>query len=189
MAFFNNSAEKPEPTRQSLEQKYSSARRSVLTIVVFTVVNMVLLILNSNVYFLCSAFIPYFITGLGMALCGRMPKEFYGEDYLQANFLPPWVLTVIITISVLIISVYLACWMFSRDLRGGWMICAFVVFSLDTIAMLLLMDSLASSLFDIIFHGWVLFDIGRSLNIPQKIKRLDAAPADNDDPCAPTDPQ
>lgn len=192
MALFNNNAAKPEPTRQSLEQKYNSARRSILMVVIFTVVNLVLLVLNSNSYFVFSAFIPYFLTGLGMILCGRMPMEYYGDEFLEIEFFPPGFLTAMLAISVVIIALYLACWLFSKELRGGWLICAFVVFALDTITMFLLLDDFASYIIDILFHAWVLFDIGKALNVAGRIKNLpaeEAVPAEGDEPSEPTDPQ
>lgn len=192
MAFFNNNAEKPEPSRQSLEQRFHSARRSILMVVIFTVVNIVLLVTNSSSYFIFSAFIPYFITGMGMMLCGYFPAEYYEGEFLEQGFLDPRVLTVAIAISVVIVMIYLACWMFSRNLKRGWLICAFILFALDTVIMFLLSDKLLSSILDILFHGWVLFDIGIAIHVAGKLSQLpeeDAVPAISDESHDSNDPQ
>lgn len=190
MAFFKNNAEQQPQSRESLEQRFHSARRSLLMVTIFTVINLVLLVTNSNSYFVFSAFIPYFLTGTGMALCGRFPVESYGEDFLTMQFLDPSFLTVMIAISVVIITLYLLAWYFSKNKKIGWLIFAFIFFALDTVVMFLLSDNLFSSILDILFHAWVLFDICMAMNAAGKLKKLpdeaELVPASDDsDPTAP----
>ena len=172
MAFFNRDSAQEPPSREYLESRFQSARRSLLMVTIFTVVNLVLLVSDANSYFVFSAFIPYFLTAMGMALCGRFPAEFYGDEYLASDFLPPSVLTVMITVSAVIVTLYLASWYFSRNKKAGWLIYAFVAFALDTLCMFLLSENLLSSILDIIFHGWVLYDIGMAINVAAKIREL-----------------
>lgn len=186
MAFIKNNAGQQPQTRENLERRFFSARRSLLMVTIFTVVNLVLLVTNSNTYFIFSAFIPYFLTGTGMVLCGRFPTDYYGDDFLEMQFLDPSFLTIMIAISVVIIALYLLAWYFSKNRKVGWLVFAFIFFALDTIVMFLLSDSLASSIIDILFHAWVLFDIGVAINAAGKLKKLpgeaELAPAD---PAAP----
>ena len=63
--------------RQRLEQKYNSARINLALVVAFTLVNLVLLAVNADTYFLFSAYVPYLITSVGMLICGKYPAEFY----------------------------------------------------------------------------------------------------------------
>ncbi len=172
MAFFSNKEAQPAPSRENLEQRFHSARRSLLAVAVFTVINLVLLVTNSNAYFVFSAFIPYFLTGLGMMLCGRFPAEDYGEDFLEMEFLDPSFLTVMIAISVVILCLYLLSWYLSRNRKTGWLIVAFIMFVADTAGMLLLSADLTSSILDIIFHAWVLFDICVAINVAGRLKGL-----------------
>ena len=65
------------PERELYEQKYRSSRMNLLLVVIFTVVNLILLVTNTDTYFLFSAFIPYAIATIGMMLCGRLPEEYY----------------------------------------------------------------------------------------------------------------
>jgi hypothetical protein len=44
----------------NLETKYNSSIANLLLVVVFSAVNIVLLLVNANTYFLFSAFLPYF---------------------------------------------------------------------------------------------------------------------------------
>lgn len=172
MAFLNNSAVQQPQSREYLENRFYTARRSLLMVVIFTVINLVLLVTNSNSYFVFSAFIPYFLTGMGMMLCGRFPMDYYGEDFLTMEFLPPVVLTVMISISVVIIALYLLAWFLSKNRKIGWLIFAFIAFALDTVVMFLLSESLVSSILDILFHAWVLFDICIAINMAGKLKKL-----------------
>ena len=88
MAFFNNN---PKPTnlspRQALEVKYNSARGNMLLVVVFTLINIVLLMTNANSYFLFSAFVPYMLISEAWFYTGRYPQEAYGEYYSDMTHL------------------------------------------------------------------------------------------------------
>ena len=77
MAFFkNNQNAQPVSQRALYEGKYNSARANLLAVILFTLVNIVLVLTNSNRYFLFSAFIPYIIAGVGMEICGKLPAEY-----------------------------------------------------------------------------------------------------------------
>ena len=172
MAFLNNSAAQAPQSRENLENRFHNARRSLMSVIIFTVINLVLLVTNSNSYFVFSAFVPYFLTGMGMMLCGRFPVEYYGDEFLTTEFLPPVVLTVMIAISITIIVLYLLAWYFSKNRKIGWLIFAFIIFAIDTIIMFLLSENLMSSILDILFHAWVLFDICMAINAAGKLKKL-----------------
>ena len=66
--------------REDYEQKYNSSRGQLLFVLAMTVINIVLLVSKSDLYFLFSAFIPYFLVDLGMYMCGMYPSEYYLED-------------------------------------------------------------------------------------------------------------
>ena len=113
------------------EQKYNSARMNLLIVVAFTVINLILLVTNSDTYFLFSAFVPYFITVIGMVLCGRFPMEDYSDaSGLQFVFLDDSVFVVLLVISIIITLFYFLAWLMSSKNRGGWLIFALVFFSI-----------------------------------------------------------
>ena len=56
--------------RYTLENKYNTTRYNLLLVIGFTLINIVLLVTNSDRYFLFSAYIPYTVATLGMILCG-----------------------------------------------------------------------------------------------------------------------
>lgn len=54
--------------RKALENRYRSARYDIFLIFALTIVNLVLSFTDSNLYYLFSAEIPFFVLGIGRAL-------------------------------------------------------------------------------------------------------------------------
>ena len=175
MGLFNknqNQQAQPFSQRQQLERRYASARMNLLWVVLFTAINIVLLVSNSYTYFLFSAFIPYAIVDYGMIVCGKYPADFYG-DLSQYQFLDSTVLVVLIAVAAVICVLYLLCWIFSKKRRVAWLIIGLVFFALDTVFMLLGGIS-ADRILDIVFHGWVIISLTGGIIAHSKLKKLPA---------------
>lgn len=170
--FNSNKTNEPVSERQSLEGKYASARSNLLLVVAFTVINIILLVTQSDTYFLFSAFTPYFVAGLGMILCGKYPSDFYVDDFAGMDIFGDSVFAGFLIVAGIITLMYLLCWIFSKKNRVGWLIFALVFFALDTLGMLLLGGLALESIVDIIFHGWVLFSLGNGIYVHSKLKKL-----------------
>ena len=173
MGLFNknqNEEAQPLSRRQQLAGKYASSRHNILLVLIFTTINLVLLVANSDTYFLFSAYIPYMIVSMGMFLCGKYPEEFY-EVVGETEFLDQSFLVVTLVIAVVICVLYLLCWLFSDKGRVGWLIAALVLFSLDTLLMLLGGIGL-DSVVDILFHGWVIVSLSMGISAYFKLKKL-----------------
>lgn len=158
--------------RQMLENKYARARGNLLVVVAFTVINMILLITDSNTYFLFSAFIPYLLVGSGMYAGGKFPDEYYEGDLETLESAVPAAFTVMLVIAILIVALYLLCWIFSKKKRTGWLIVALVFFALDTLGMLFLGGVELESVVDIVFHGWVIVSLVMGVMAGSKLKKL-----------------
>jgi hypothetical protein len=175
MGLFNknqNQQAQPFSQRQQLERRYASARMNLLWVVLFTAINIVLLVSNSYTYFLFSAFIPYAIVDYGMIVCGKYPADFYG-DLSQYQFFDTTVLVVLIAVAAVICVLYLLCWIFSKKRRVAWLIVGLVFFALDTVFMLLGGIS-ADRILDILFHGWVIISLTGGIIAHSKLKKLPA---------------
>ena len=72
---------------------------NLLLVVIFTAINMLLLVTNADLYFLFSAFVPYFIAGIGMLLCGRFPEDYYTDGLEDMIFLDNSFFIVLLLIS------------------------------------------------------------------------------------------
>lgn len=183
--FCKDQTEQDVPLKQTLREKYLNARHNILLILVFTVINVVLLITNSNTYFLFSAYVPYMIVDLGMLLCGMYPIEYYGTEFASLEFLGKGVFVAIMVIVAVILALYLLCWIFSKEITG-WMVTALVFFCVDTAIMLLLNGIVSDMIIDLIFHGWVIFSLGSGISAYNKLKKL---PAEEEVPVEPIAPE
>ena len=65
--------------RQALEAKYNNSRWNLLLVAAFTAINVIFLAVQSNSYFLFSAYIPYAMVDFGLFFCGMYPAEYYAE--------------------------------------------------------------------------------------------------------------
>ena len=168
---FSNKNTQQLSQRELLTNKYMGARHNILLVVIFTLINIVLMLANSNTYFLFSASIPYYLVDLGMFLCGKYPQEYYvgmGETEFFANSF----LVVMIVIAAVILALYLLSWILSKKPRVGWMIFALVLFVLDTLFMLLIMGITADMIVDIVFHAWVVISLTNGIVSYFKLKKL-----------------
>ena len=154
-----------------LESKYHSARHNILLVVIFTLLNIILLVTNSNSYFLFSATIPYVLADYGMYFCGKYPAEYY-QEFGQIEPLNDSFLVVMMGIAAVILVLYLLSWIFSKKPRVGWMIFALFFFVLDTAGMLLLIGISADAIIDIVFHGWVIISLVNGITSYFKLKKL-----------------
>jgi len=123
-------------------QKYASARANLLLVIVFTVINVAMLLFGSDSMFLFSATLPYFLTLMGIV-----------TGYTEG-------LAVGLGLAAVLIVAYLLCWIFSKK-RFGWMVTAFVLFILDTVFLLWFYISIgeAAGIIDIVFHAWIIYSL------------------------------
>lgn len=159
--------------REKHLKKFNSARSNLLIVIVFTFVNMILLMTNANRYFLFSASIPYAITDLGMYLCGKYPAEYYGADYSAMEFWGTGVFVAFLVIAILILGLYLLCWFMSKKQKSAWLIVALVMFALDTLAMFVLYGVSADIVIDIVFHVWAVYYLVIGVMAQSKLKKME----------------
>ena len=148
-----------------LQKQVAGARSSLLLVIVFTVVNLAMLLLDSGTYFLFSASVPYYMTAFGMGMDLGMGEAGIGTFTLIA-----------LGISAVVLVLYLVCWLLSKK-RPGWIVVAFVAFILDTLALLglcLMMDMLVDSIMDLVFHAWVVVSLMQGIIANGKLKKLPA---------------
>ena len=163
-----------KPPHQLYEQKYRSSRMILLLVVLCTAINLILLVAYADTYFLFSAFIPYYLTMLGMVLCGRYPESFYEDIEWELLFLDDSFFVSLLVVSILLTALYLLAFFLSKKQRVGWLIFALVFFSLDTIGMLLISGIALESILDVLFHGWVIYDLSVGIRAHYKLKNLPA---------------
>ena len=87
-------------------------------------------------------------------------------------FLDSGYMTVMMVIAFAIILVYLACFFFSKNFKGGWMIAAAVIFSLDTLYLVFIYGVGVDSIMDLLLHAWVLYYLISGSVYGIKLKKL-----------------
>jgi hypothetical protein len=105
------------PERMKYQGRYNAARANVLLVAVLSLINVILLAVNADIYFPFSASFPYYLISGARLLCGMYPEEFYVElaeltgEPVMTEFLPPVIFTVVLVIGVLLIAIFSLCWL------------------------------------------------------------------------------
>ncbi len=174
MGLFNNkkTVVPTESQGSILQNQFLSARHNILLVVGFTVINLILLVTNSDTYFLFSAYIPYFLTYMGMYLCGMSAPEAYTDFGEDAIFLGKSFFGVTLGVSIVIVAIYLLCWIFSKKQKVGWIIAALVLFFIDTLALFLIGGISIELILDYIFHIWVIVLLFKGVFAYYKLQKL-----------------
>lgn len=162
----------PLAPRVMLESKYKTARYNLLLAVAFTVINIILALTASDTYLLFSAFVPYFMVYMGMVLCGKFPPEFY--EALELELVEAWdssLLIIMIVLAIMILAMYVLCFVMSGKYRSGWFTVALVLFIIDTV-LLLVLNGISGSIVDILFHAWVIYYLIVGISSVKKLKAL-----------------
>ena len=166
----NNTATQASP-RDVLQGKYNSARHNLIIAVAFTLINIVLLFVDGNSYFLFSLFTPYLLVFLGMDLTGRLPQLYTEAEYAMIEFLPDTVFYVMLAIAAIIVALFVLFWALSKKNKVGWIIAALVMVCLDSVLMLY-MQEIQDIIMDIVFHIWVIVSLAGGISAYNKLKAL-----------------
>jgi hypothetical protein len=174
----NNTVDKTSP--EFLQKQAAGARSSLLVVLIFTVVNLAMLLLDAGTYFLFSASVPYYLTAFGMGMDIGIGAEGIGTFTVVG-----------LGISAVVLVLYLLSWLLSKK-RSGWLVAALVLFILDTLALVVLclaFDALAESVMDFVFHGWVIIQLIQGVSAGKKLKNLpaEALAPEAEQPAAPTE--
>lgn len=178
MGFLNQNREVVQQgsERQILVAKYANSRHNILLVVIFSVINMTLLLTNADTYFLFSAYVPYLLTDIGMLMCGMYPEEFYVGELSAMEFLGKGFLGVMLAIAGVILLLYLLSWIFCKKNRVGWMIFTLVFFAIDTALLLLLNGIVLEMAVDYLIHAWVIVSLAKGISAYYKAKKLPEDP-------------
>lgn len=148
----------------NIQRQYKVARYDLLAIIAFSLINIILIALGQDIYFLFSAYIPFSLV-LGAALAtGRYPDEFYrqnnidikdywGADYEMMEPMFGAVFGMVVVFALAILAFYLLCFFLSKK-YPVWMIIASVIFGIDTL--IFIVDEFSGGMInviDVILHA------------------------------------
>ncbi len=122
--------------KNKIRTAYDNARSNLLIAIIFTIINVAFIFMETDTMFLFSSTIPYYFALLG----------WYWESIIELG------------IGIVIIVLLLGLWLISKKYVVG-LVLATIYFVIDTIFMLWVYDFQfdASILIDILFHVWIIF--------------------------------
>jgi predicted nucleic acid-binding Zn ribbon protein len=125
--------------------KFEKARNNLLTVIAFTVVNLILIAFDAGINFLFSATLPQYIFQLGKVLDSEIGSSIFTIAGLIVAFIT--------------IIPYFIFWILAKRARG-LILAALIFFGIDSLILLFLILSMEfnfSFLLEIVFHGWILY--------------------------------
>lgn len=173
-----------------LTRRAQSARMDIIVVVLFTVVNIALMLFGSLTYFLFSVSLPYYFCYFMSLYTGRMPKEIYGSEWDGFQFLPDGLFWLAVVVSVVVLAMYAVCFFASQNKKKnedgsvtvsysmGWLIAALALFTIDTLIYIIMMAVLIgfqmSMLIDLAIHIYVIVTLVMGVIAAYKLKKLNA---------------
>lgn len=168
--------------RETYEKRYKHARENLLLVVVLTAVNFGLVLSGSDRYFPFSAFLPYYLTMLGMLLCGRFGEEVYVGELKDIVFLNDSFFYIMVSVAIVIALLYLLACFMSRNGRVGWLIFALAFFSIDLLSLFYVYGISFEITADVVFHVLVIIVLSFGIHAHYKLKSLPPEPEASDLP-------
>lgn len=157
-------------SREYLSKQIAGGRYALLLILIFTLVNLLMVLLDTDRYFLFSASVPYYLTLLGIGMDNGFADAVWSR-------IDTFTITALV-ISAVILALYLLCWLMSKK-RAGWLTAALVLFSLDTIALValsyLLYGDILTNILDLLLHAWAIWQLAQAVRANGKLKKLPQA--------------
>lgn len=151
--------------RAHLQQQLSVARRTLLGVIVLTVINLVLLLSNGGTYLVFSASVPYYLTFFGKAM-----DNGFGPMTENGLFTATG-----LVLGLLILAVYLLSWLLSKK-KGTWLYFGAGLLCLDLVILaavsVLLFESISGTVLDILIHIVAIVQIGKGAAAHKKLKDL-----------------
>lgn len=173
-----------------LTRRAQSARMDIIVVVLFTVVNIALMLFGSLTYFLFSVSLPYYLCYFMSLYTRRMPKEIYGSEWDGFQFLPDGFFWSAVVVSVVVLAMYAVCFFASQNKKKnedgsvtvsysmGWLIAALALFTIDTLIYIIMMAVLIgfqmSMLIDLAIHIYVIVTLVMGVIAAYKLKKLNA---------------
>ncbi|MBQ7365345.1 MAG: hypothetical protein IJW46_07085 [Clostridia bacterium] len=159
-----NRLAKQVKTKELYARDLKISSMNILAMAALTLVNIVLVITNSDSSFPFSASIPLYLVLIFSEMCGMRPdafyEEFYGPDWKDAEFFDPGLFWGVVVVAVLLTAIYFVLWYFAKK-KKVFSIVLTVFYAIDTVALLIFNTTIyafsAMVLIELLFHAWVFY--------------------------------
>lgn len=156
---------------RKLEQRVDGGFVALVAVLIFTVINLGIMLANSTFYLLFSAAVPYYLTWLGRIMDN-------GTLDGTGEIIGTYTNTALVMAGV-ILAVYLLCAIFYKKSRF-WMALAAILLLLDTLGLavvaVFLLEDASGVILDAVFHFWALWQLFSALLAAGPLRRLRNAP-------------
>ncbi len=156
---------------RKLEQRVDGGLVALVAVLIFTVINLGIMLANSTFYLLFSAAVPYYLTWLGRIMDN-------GTLDGTGEIIGTYTNTALVMAGV-ILAVYLLCAIFYKKSRF-WMALAAILLLLDTLGLavvaVFLLEDASGVILDAVFHFWGLWQLFSALFAAGPLRRLRNAP-------------
>ena len=157
-------------TEALFNKRYKGALSSLLLIFAFSGLNFALLMINSDKYFLFSAYIPYILGDYAMFYGGRYSEDVY-KDISDVEFFGTGMFALMVAAAAVIILFYLLCFFMAKKGKGAFLATALALFGLDTLIMFAVIGFSVFQILDIIFHVWACASLAMGVSAYLKKKK------------------
>ena len=157
--------------RSLLLGKVNLARNELLWIFILTLINIALLIFNAGFYMIFSITIPYMIADMGMIFCGKYSAEYYEYYWGEMEFLPKGSFAIFVIISLILASLILLAYIFSKK-HKGWLIFGLVYVCIDLLVNFYYYEFSSQTVIDTIFHIIMIVSLARGISAYSKLNAL-----------------
>ena len=146
-------------SREHLTQQRASGKWMILLIVIFTVLNMVLLVCGTERYFLFSAGIPHYLTYYGM----QMDNGGFGGYFVA-----------MLIVSLSFLAGYVLSWLMVNK-NGTWLKVALILWAMDTVVLIIMaitMRMFEARIMDLAVHVLLLWEIFQALRANKRLENM-----------------
>ena len=155
---------KPIKTKEMFARDLKISSTNILLMVALTLVNIIMIVANTNSTFFFSAAVPKYLVLLFHELCGKYSpefyEEFYGANWEEFPFLPDGAYWAVVVAAIVIVAAYVLLWYLAKKKKVFTTI-LMVVFAIDTLGLLVFNTMVYafdfSAIVDLAFHAWVFY--------------------------------
>ncbi len=150
----------PINPREALEMRFTRSRRDILLLIAFTAINVVLVLIESDITFLFSASFPIFSVAFGQGMSEGAGNSFFMIFGIVMAFLT--------------IGAFGLCYLLSKKLKV-FMLVALVLVIMDSLFLgwlFLQIEMDFSLILDGLFHAWMIWSFAAGTKAWMKLKKL-----------------
>ena len=151
-------------SREYQTQVLVRSRGFFLTIVIFTIINLALILLNKGTQFLFSASIPYYLTLVCMGMDNPAGTWVIGQSTMVA-----------LGVTAIFVVAYLAFWYLSAG-KPVWLNIGIVVFTLDTVALIYaafkILESPTGAIVDLLVHVLIIWELSKGVTAAKNLANM-----------------